>query len=153
MIRQNVSPLNPVIALCTARFNMQIFYVLPTEDILFFYGSQKPKNRYPLHDSPSLVPLLKQINPVHHLQFYCLTIHFNKIPPSRSTSSKPSPSLRFPHQNPVCISLHTRQMPPHVNLPEGYTTPTSNQWQQVLTVLRFRMLQTTSHKQPLLPLI
>ena len=43
---------------------MQKFYVLPTEENLCFYGSQNPKNLYPLYDSRSLVPLLKQINPV-----------------------------------------------------------------------------------------
>ena len=44
-------------------------------------------------------------------------IHFNIILPPTSGSSKWSPSLRFPHRNPVCTSLPIRAIcPTHLSL-------------------------------------
>ena len=51
-----------------------------------------PKVHYRIHNSPPPVPILSQTD----------LVHFNIILPG---SSKPPPSLRFPHQNPVCNPL------------------------------------------------
>jgi hypothetical protein len=45
---------------------------------------------YMVHKSPSPVPLLSQMNPVHISQIYVHKIRFNIILPSISTSSKQS---------------------------------------------------------------
>jgi len=66
------------------------------------------KVHYCIHLSPSPVPLLNQINPAHILK-----IHFHIILSCTRKSSKWSPSLRFPHRNPVYTSalLHLYYMP------------------------------------------
>jgi len=68
---------------------------------------------YHVHKSPQVVPVLSQINPLHTLQSNLFKIHFNIILPSMPKSSKWYLSFRFPHQNPVCISLlpSTQHMP------------------------------------------
>jgi hypothetical protein len=59
-----------------------------------------PKVHYRVHNSPQLVPILRQINKVQALPFLSSTIHFNIIP-LIPRSSKWRLSYRFPHQNPV----------------------------------------------------
>ena len=59
-----------------------------------------------VHMSPPPVPLLSQINPVHSLHLIFNT-YFNIL--STPVSISWSLALRFPHQNPVCISFP----PPH----------------------------------------
>ena len=53
---------------------------------------------YRIHKRPPSVPVLSQINRVHSPS------HFNIILPSTPRYFKWSPSLRFPHQNPIWIS-------------------------------------------------
>jgi hypothetical protein len=62
---------------------------------------------------PPLVCILSQINPSHAPPFYFLKTYFNNLLPT-PRSSKWFSFVRFPHQNPACISLlpHTCHMPP-----------------------------------------
>ena len=74
---------------------------------------------YHVHNSPQVVPVLSQINPLHTLQSNLFKIHFNIILLSMPKSSKWYLSFRFPHQNPVCISLLpcTQHMPSYMITP------------------------------------
>jgi hypothetical protein len=68
---------------------------------------------YRTHNSPPTVPILSHINQVHDLPTHLSNNHFNTIFPSTSRSSKWSLSVRFLHQNPLCLSLvsHTCHAP------------------------------------------
>ena len=75
--------------------------------------SRNPKVHYRTHKRPPPVPTLGQPNPVHIPTSHLLEIHPNIIHPSTPRSPQWSPSLRFPHQDPIHPPLltHTRHMP------------------------------------------
>ena len=75
--------------------------------------SRNPKVHYRTHKRPSPVSILGQPIPVHIPTSHLLEIHPNIIHPSTPRSPQWSPSLRFPHQDPIRPSLltHTRHMP------------------------------------------
>ena len=68
--------------------------------------SRNPKVHYRTHKRLSPVPILGQPNPVHIPTFHLLEIHLNIIHPSKPRSPQWSPSLWFPHQNPIHPSPH-----------------------------------------------
>ena len=75
--------------------------------------SRNPKVHYRTHKRPPPVSILGQPNPVHIPTSHLLQIHPNIIHPSTPSSSQWSPSLRFPHQDPIHPPLltHTSHMP------------------------------------------
>ena len=62
--------------------------------------SRNPKVHSRTHNRPPPVSILGQPNPVHIPTSHLLEIHRN-IHPSTPRSSQWSPSLRFPHQDPI----------------------------------------------------
>ena len=62
-----------------------------------------PKVHYRVHKSPPPDRILNQFNPGQPQNSF-LKINFNIIIPSTPGSSKLTPSVRFPHQNPVYTS-------------------------------------------------
>ena len=64
-----------------------------------FHGN--PKVHYRTHKRPPPIPILGQTNPVHIPTSQLLQIHPNIIHPSTPRSPQWSPSLRFPHQDPI----------------------------------------------------
>ena len=68
--------------------------------------SRNPKVHYRTHKRPPPVSILGQPNPVHIPTSHLLEIRSNIIPPSTPTSPQWSPSLRFPHQDPIHPSPH-----------------------------------------------
>ena len=63
--------------------------------------SRNPKVHYRTHKRPPTVSILGQPNPVHIPTANLLEIHPNIIRPSTPRSPQWSPSLRFPHQDPI----------------------------------------------------
>ena len=64
-----------------------------------------PKVYYCFHKSMPFVHITGKINPVKAVWAFFFKIHFNIILPSLLKFYKLSFPFRFPHQNPVCISL------------------------------------------------
>jgi hypothetical protein len=75
--------------------------------------SRKPNVRYRTHKRTPPVSILGQSNPVRMPTSHLLEIHPNIIHPSTPRSTQWSPSLRFPHQDPIYSPLltHTCHMP------------------------------------------
>ena len=75
--------------------------------------SRNPKVHYCTHKRPPPVSILGQPNPVHITTSYLPEIHPNIIHPFTPRSPQWSPSLLFPHQDPIHTPLltHTRHMP------------------------------------------
>ena len=75
--------------------------------------SRNPNVHYRTHKRPPPVSILGQPNPVHIPTPHLMEIHPNIIHPSTPRSPQWSPSLRFPHQDPIHSHLltHTRHMP------------------------------------------
>ena len=63
--------------------------------------SRKPKVHYRTHKRRAPVSILGQPNPVHIPTSHLLEIHPNINHPSTPRSQQWSPSLRFPHQDPI----------------------------------------------------
>ena len=63
--------------------------------------SRNPKVHYRTQKRPPPVSILGQLNPVHIPTSHLLEIHPNIIHPSTPRSLQCSPSLRFPHQDPL----------------------------------------------------
>ena len=80
--------------------------------------SRNPKVHYRTHKRPPPVSILGQPNPVHIPTSHLLEIHLNIIHPSTPRSPQWTPSLRFPHQDPIhSLSSPTRATcPAHLNI-------------------------------------
>ena len=63
--------------------------------------SRNPKVHYRTRKCPPTVPFLSQLDPVHPPTSYFLKIYPNIIHSSTPRSPQWSPSLRFPHQDPI----------------------------------------------------
>ena len=63
--------------------------------------SRNPKVHYRTHKRPPPLSILGQLNPVHIPTSHLLEIQPNIILPSTPRSPQWSPSLRFPHQDPI----------------------------------------------------
>ena len=81
-----------------------------------------PKIHYHIHKSPLPVSVLSKLD-LLHTESHFWKIHWNIIVPSTSGFSHPSPSFRFPHQNPVCTSSL-----PHTCYITSPTSPSQSSW-------------------------
>jgi hypothetical protein len=58
---------------------------------------RNPKVHHHVHKSPTIFPILSQIDPIHTIQSYLSKIHLNIVHPPTSWSSYWSPSFWLPH--------------------------------------------------------
>ena len=129
--------------------------------------SRNPKVHYRTHKRPPPIPILGQPNPIHIPTSHLLEIHHNIIHPSTPRSPQWSPSLRFPHQDPIHHHLltHTRHIPrpthssrsyhPH-NIHNNFTLLIKVQYSADVAVLwpfRYSRLGQSKHKSLLILLL
>ena len=98
--------------------------------------SRNPKVHYRINNRPPPVSILGQPNPVHIPTSHLLEIHPNIIHLSTPTSPQWSPSLRFPHQDPIHPPLltHTRHMPSPSHSSRFYHPPNIG-WVQIIIII------------------
>jgi len=104
----------------------------PSWEANWFAASQKiprispnPKVHYRTHKRPPPVSILDQPNPVHIPTSHLLEIHPNIIHSSMPRSPQWSPSLRFPHQDPIHpVSSHIRATCPALLILLDFVTRT-----------------------------
>ena len=108
----------------------------PSWEANWFAASQEiprilwnPKVHYRTHKPPPPVPMLGQPNPVHIPTSHLLEIQPNIIHPSTPRSPQWSPSLRFPHHNPIHPPLHTQSCMVFKRVGGGTTT---HHWYEIL---------------------
>jgi len=89
--------------------------------------SWSPKVYYSVHSSPLLIPILRQMNPVHIFTLCFFNMHFNIISPPTPKSPKWSLPFRFSNQNFVSIS-HLFHM--------SYMIHDQRSWKSVVKVTR-----------------
>jgi len=82
--------------------------------------SRNPKFHYRTHKHPPPVSIQGQPNSVHITTSHLLEIHPNIIHPSMPWSPQWSPSLRFPHQDPI--------YPPHITHMRHMPNPSHSSW-------------------------
>ena len=118
--------------------------------------SRNPKVHYRTHKRPPTVSILGQPNPVHIPISHLLEIHPNIIHPSTPRSPQWSPSLRFPHQDPINQPLltHTCHMlspsqssrfyHPHINTITTTTATTNTNNYNNSSFLNYKSADTTT---------
>ena len=109
--QQHGSPFHSTIRATTTTCKHLLTYSIvqnPSWEANWFASSQEipcisrnPKVHYRTHKRPPPVPILGQPNPVHISISHLLEIHPNIIHTSTPRSTQWSPSLRFPHQDPI----------------------------------------------------
>ena len=94
--------------------------------------SWNPKVHYRTHKRPPPVPILGQPNPVHIPTSHLLEIHPNIIHPPMPRSPQWSPSLRFPHKDPIHPPLltHMHHMPSPSHSSRFYHPNNIGWWQK-----------------------
>jgi hypothetical protein len=112
---------------------------------------QNPKVHHRIHNSPPLVPVLSQVNPLLTVPANLLKIHCEPILPSVRRSFKWSFSFGLSHQNPVHVSplSHACHMPrpPHYPL---FDLP-NNIWRRV-QIMKLPIMQLSSFSRYFIPL-
>ena len=105
--------------------------------------SRNPKVHYRTHKRPPPVSILGQPNPVQITTSHLLEIHPNIIHPSTPRSPQWSPSLRFPHQDPLHhpFLTHTRHMPSPSHSSLFYHPHHVGWWVQIIWLL---VMQTSA---------
>ena len=110
--------------------------------------SRNPKVHYRTRKRPPPVPILDQPNPVHIPTSHLLEIHLNIIHPPTPWSPQWSPSLWFPHQDPVhpLSSPICATCPAHLILLDFITCLLNNQYITILQLQSDYQLERRHHE-------